>query len=347
MRNYDDSTPPEPPMDEPGDRHPGPVGSSIIPGGQNGSDLSEPAVRRDGFDETSIETRPESAATAVAAQATAAVNARYIMALKKPRSMDDVRVRLLKECRRPGFARSARYRKPIGRGVEGPSIRFAEAALRLLGNVYPETMTVYDDAEKRIVRQSVTDLETNITYSKDVVIEKTVERRQLKEGQSFIRSRLNSQGAVTYLVPATEDDLLNKENALVSKALRTNALRLLPGDILDECMAACIATARDGAAKDPDGERKRVADAFAAQGVNPSDIAAYLGHDLGTTSPAELVDLRAVYEAIKNGEATWKAVIEARESGEDDGAPKARAASVSERLKAAASKQADPATAAK
>lgn len=337
MRDYNDENPPEPEYH--GDERDGPVGSSIIPGGAPASGM-EPAVRREGFGETAIETRHESAASAVAAQATAAVNARYIMALKKPRDLDTVRVLLLKECKRPGFARSARYRKPVGKGVEGPSIRFAEAALRLLGNVYPETMTVYDDSEKRIVRQSVTDLETNITYSKDVVIEKTVERSRLRDGQQPIRVRTNSEGRMTYVVAATEDDLLNKENALVSKALRTNALRLLPGDILDECMAMCVQVARDGAAKDPDGERKRLVDAFAAQNVKPVDLKAYLGHDLDQTTPAEIVELRGVYEALKSGEATWAAVMEARENGEDDGAPRARAASVSERLKGAATKPA-------
>lgn len=287
--------------------------------------------KAEGFDSTELAPIVETAASAVAQQATAQVQARYLMALKRPRNMDNVRVLLLRECKRPGFAHSARYRKPIGKGIEGPSIRFAEAAARLMGNILPETLTTYDDAEKRIVRVSVTDLETNICYSRDVVIEKTVERSQPKDG-IFLRVRVNSQGKKTYLVPATEDDLLNKENALISKALRTAILRLLPGDILEEAMEQCIETARDRSAQDPDAERKRLADAFAELRVMPTDLAAYLGHDMGSTSPAELVELRGIYVSLKDGEAKWKDILDAKaaeekgEKPEGEGQPEAPAA---------------------
>ena len=68
---------------------------------------------------------PETAGTVLAAQAKAQIEARYIMAERHPRDLDIVRAKLIKECKRPGFAAVARYLKPIGRGVEGPSIRFA------------------------------------------------------------------------------------------------------------------------------------------------------------------------------------------------------------------------------
>ena len=43
----------------------------------------------------------ETASTAIAAQAKAMVESRYIMAMRNPRNMDAVRQELLKECRRP------------------------------------------------------------------------------------------------------------------------------------------------------------------------------------------------------------------------------------------------------
>ena len=70
----------------------------------------------------------ETTAGALAAQAKAAVEARYIMAMQRPRDWDQVRLSLLKECDRTNFAEVAIYRKPVGQGIEGPSIRFAEAA---------------------------------------------------------------------------------------------------------------------------------------------------------------------------------------------------------------------------
>ena len=119
------------------------------------------------------------------------VEARYIMAIRRPRDMDVVREKMLKECRRPSFAAVARYQKPIGRDKSkwpsGPSIRFAEAAVRNMTNITVETMTVYDDREKRIVRVTVTDLEANVPYAQDVTITKTIERRQRKEGDQVLR----------------------------------------------------------------------------------------------------------------------------------------------------------------
>lgn len=252
----------------------------------------------------------ETAVSAVAAQVVASVQARYTVALARPRNLDQVRVSLLNECRRPGFARVAIYNKPIGQGVTGPSIRFAEAALRCLGNVLPEVITVFDDADKRIVRVSVTDLEGNVTYSKDVTVTKTVERANAK-GQEVVGQRVNSRGSTVYIVRASDDDCLNKENALVSKALRTVALRLIPGDILDEALDTVEETLRSKAAEDPAGERKRMVDAFASIGVNPTMLVAHLRHPLEQITPAELSKLRGVYLAIKDGEATWVDVTEA------------------------------------
>ena len=286
----------------------------------------------------------ETAVSAVAAQVVASVQARYTVAIARPRNLDQVRVSLLNECRRPGFARVAIYNKPIGQGVTGPSIRFAEAALRCLGNVLPEVITVFDDADKRIVRVSVTDLESNVTYSKDVTVTKTVERANAK-GQEVVGERTNVRGATVYIVRASDDDCLNKENALVSKALRTVALRLIPGDILDEALDQVDETLRNKAAEDPAGERKRMIDAFASVGVNPTMLAAHLKHSLEQVTPAELSKLRGVYLAIKDGEATWADVTEADVSqAETEKAPQqeTKTSRTKEALKARREKSQEP-----
>lgn len=261
--------------------------------------------------ETAVAT--DTAATAVAAQARALVEGRFVMALRRPRDWDDVRTRLLRESERPSFAAVARYRKPVGKGVEGPSIRFAEAALRIMGNVDCNAMTVYEDIEKRVVRVTVTDLESNTDYASDITVEKTVERKKADDRQ-VIGQRRNSKGEVVYIVVATEDELLNKEGARISKAIRNNGLRLLPGDILDEAMARVIVTMRSRTAQDPDKARKEMADAFFTHlNVRPSELKRYLGHALEQCSPAEIEDLRAVYQTIRDGEATWASVVEERE----------------------------------
>lgn len=285
------------------------------------------AMIRSDFSGNEMTTMAETASTAIAAQARAQVESRYIVAMKRPRDWDNVRVALLKECARPGFAKVARYSLPRGnKKVEGPTIRFAEAALRCMTNVVPEASAIYDDAQKRIVRVSVTDLEGNVTYNKDVVIEKTVERSFLKEGQEPLSVRVNSQGRKTYLVAATDDDLLNKENALVSKALRTQALRLLPGDILEECMDQVQATVKNSDAKDPDAAKKKIADGFARLNVTPAQLKDYLGHELAQCTPAEIAELRALWNALDEGTVTWADAMEHKRGEREAGTPQEIAA---------------------
>jgi hypothetical protein len=258
----------------------------------------------------------DTASTAVAAQAKALVEARYIMAIRRPRDMDVVRERMLKECTRPSFAAVARYVKPIGndrsKWPAGPSIRFAEAAVRNMGNVTVETMTVYDDREKRIVRVMVTDLEANVPYSQDITIAKTIERRKKKEGDTVISTRSNSYGDTVYILEATDDDIINKQQALISKAIRTQGLRLIPGDIIDECMDQVMTTQANGDAADPDAAKRKLFDAFGALGVRAEQLKEYLGHDAASLAPKEMADLRALYAAIRDGEATWREVMDTK-----------------------------------
>lgn len=252
----------------------------------------------------------ETASSAVAAQAKASVEARYLVAMQRPRNMMQVRAKVLEACERPGFAKVARWAKTVGgTALDGFSIRFAEEVLRCYSNVMPETRVIYDDAEKRILSISVTDLESNLTYSQDVVIEKTVERKKLKTGQSPLRSRTNSYGDTVYLVEATEDDFTNKAGALTSKVLRNHVLRLLPGDIQEEAKAIVIATVKSKTAEDPRAEMKKVCDAFYELGIDPTALESYLGHKVDLTTPAEIDHLRAVWVGLNDGESTWATIM--------------------------------------
>lgn len=265
----------------------------------------------------------ETASTAAAAQAKAMVESRYIMALRKPRDWDVVRQDIMKECKQPNFAldKSTFYVKPMGGGdeVEGLGIRFAEMALRCMTNVLVEPIMVFEDDDKELHRVSVTDLEGNLTYSTDVKIPKTVERRYPLDDGSFISVRKNSFNKPVYTVPANDDQLLNKRGAYISKAIRTQGLRLIPSNIKFEAIELIREVRLDEVKRDPDAEKKRIADAFLSIGVRVSDLTAYLGHTLDNCSPPELVKLRGIYGAIRDGEATWKSVVE---NEDNDGEPK-------------------------
>lgn len=271
-------------------------------------------VQRPGLPATLPQQQPagETAAQVLAAQAKALVSARFEIAIRQPRDIDQVRERLLRECQRPSFAEVAIYRKPIGEGIEGPSIRFAEACIQAMGNLAVETPAIYDDADKRIIRVIVADMETNVVHSKDVTVAKRVERSRLYDGQVAIKTRLNKRGQPVYIVEATDDEILNTENALVSKALRTTGLRLVPGWLIDECMTAVRATRERGSAADPDAAKRKMLDAFRGVGVTAEQVKEWLGHSADTISPAEREQLLGIFTALKDGDATWREVMDAK-----------------------------------
>jgi hypothetical protein len=251
---------------------------------------------------------------ALAARAKATVEARYLAAWQRPRDWDDVRQKILKECKRPTFAhnKSAFYLKPIGKGVEGLGIRFVEVALRCMRNVSCESEMIFQDAEQEVHQVTITDFESNVPHSLQVVVPRTVERSKPMSDGSYISVRKNSQGDLTYMVPATEDDLLNKRAAYISKAIRTQGLRLIPGDIQDEAEALIKKVRKDEAAKDPDATRKAIVDAFGEINVTASMLVEYLEHPLDQCSPDEMVRLRGIFGAISEGDATWTQVMENR-----------------------------------
>lgn len=290
--------------------------TQMVPADEGRQQVAPAGVEQStGFGTEMVKRGAETAGLAVAAQARAMVEARCVMALQRPRSFDVVRSRLMVEAKRPGFARVAKYSKPMGnKPIVGPSIRFAEAALRCMSNVTAETFVVYSDDEKTIVRVVVGDLETNVQMSKDVVVERRVERSRTSPGQKVYGQRVNSYGKPVYLVQATDDEMLAKEGSLVSKALRTLVLRLLPGDILDDVMAEVDRTAANETAKDPGAERKRLIDAFADVAVRADELTEYVGHSLESLAPAELKDLRGLWVAIRDGVVTWHEVLAERKA---------------------------------
>lgn len=270
-----------------------------------------PGVSRQSGTGQEIEIRGETASAAVAERARANVEARFVMARRFPRDMDRVRQTLLKACQNPSFAEVAIYHKPIGEeGVRGPSIRMAEEMARCMGNIATEVATIYDDPSKAILEVSACDLEVNLTHPLTVLVQKTVERRKVKEGQVVRNQRVNSYGDIVYIVEATDDEVLNKTAALTSKALRTCLLRLAPDSLLSEAMQTAMRTRTAEDAKDPDAARKAIIDGFAQLNVDVTQLLEYVGHSLDKLAPKELNELRGLYAAIRDGEATWAEAIE-------------------------------------
>ena len=271
----------------------------------------------------------DTAMAAVAAREQAMVQARFIMAERHRRNWSDVRVRLLQHCDRPGFAEVAKYSKPTGNqftngewvktSAEGFSARFAEVARQEIGNLSSETTVTYEDENCRIVRATVLDLERNVSDSRDIIIQKRVEKRGKQdkktkewsppEGREVLSSRLNSYNEPTYLVRATDDEVRMRQNSEISKAQRDETTRMIPRDILDDCWEKIETTLKDPKKIDPLAARKKLIDSFATLQILPSDLVTYCGCALEKISPAQLNALRSLYTAIKDGEITFQEAL--------------------------------------
>jgi len=258
---------------------------------------------------------------ALAAQQEAKIKAQYTMALARPRDIDDARLKLVKRCRATRFAEGSRYKKPQGQKqdangkwvqnyVEGWSIRFVEEAIRSLGNIRVETNVTSDDSERRMIAVSVIDMESNIPYTAEITINKTVERKQLKKNQMPLLVRTNSYGAPVYILPATDDEVRMSEARLISMTVRTLGLRLVPGDILDECLEVVQATQKSDVDSDPAAARKRLVDAFDGIGVRPVDIVEYLGgRPLDALTPDLILELRGVFQLMREEHVRWMDIL--------------------------------------
>lgn len=263
--------------------------------------------------------RVEGGVSVMQSSATAEVQARYIMAYQRPRNYDDARIKMVRACARAGFAEQALYAKPIGGGktAEGLSIRFAEEAARSWGNLYVSKTLVTDEPDKEVWRVFCVDLESNLTESEDVTIEKVVEQSFIREGQPPLSMRYNSYGKPVYLYPADEGRLITKRRAALSKAKRAVVLANVPGEIQDECRAEIKKTQRDGD-RDPNVARRRIVDAFAGLNIMPSMLADLLGHPIEQVTPAEMDELRGYYAGLKSGDIESWAEILAGKKGEEE-----------------------------
>lgn len=273
---------------------------------------------------TAVTQTNETSAAALGARARADIEARTVVALNRPRDQADFRERILLACKRSNFAALARYSKPLGgrNKAEGFTIRFAEECVRHYRNLDLSTMVVSEDDERRVVRCSVTDLETNVPWSTEVVVPKTIERRSVQDGDEVLRKRLNSEGVAVYIKRATEDEIAISQNRLCAKAMRNLVLNHIPSDVLEEAEGHIFDTLKADDEKDPTAVRKQVQDLFYRLGVSAKDLAEFLDHSVESMSPAELHVLRQIYNGMKSEGTTWREVMELKRGGKTPDASK-------------------------
>jgi hypothetical protein len=214
------------------------------------------------------------------------VQAAMVIAKRFPRDANTAYTRIMQSCSRKGLAEVASYAYPRGgTTVTGPSIRLAEALKVAWGNIESGIVELEQKNGESIVMSYAWDLETN---SKETKIFTVKHERHTRNGTTKLTD------------PRDIYELVANQGA---RRLRACILAVIPGDIVDSAVEKCDATLKgDGSEPLADRARKMLA-AFETHGVTQGMIETRLGHKLDALIETELVQLRKIYNAIKDGAA--------------------------------------------
>ncbi len=212
------------------------------------------------------------------------VQASMIMAKKFPRNEEQAFTRIMRACQRKSLAEQATYAYPRGdTTVTGPSIRLAEAIAQAWGNIeFGISELEQRDGESSVMAFAY-DLETN--------------SRQTKTFQ--VPHKIKAKGGFKVLTdPRDIYELTANQGA---RRLRACILGVIPGDIVDAAVDECEKTLTKDA-KDPLVDRvRKMAVVFNDIGVTVTMLEKRLQHKLDSTIEQELVQLRRIFTAIKDG----------------------------------------------
>lgn len=216
-------------------------------------------------------------------RAVAEVQASYVIAKKFPRNEHQAYMKIIDSCKRPFLAEQAMYAYPRGGTlVTGPSIRLAEVMARSWGNIDFGIREISQANGFSTVEAYAIDLETN-TPSR--VIFQVPHVRDTKKG----RIKLTDARDI-YEMVANQG----------ARRLRACILKLMPSDVIEGAVEQVKKTLQSG--EIPLSEQiKRMVVAFDELGVKVEHLEKRLGHKLDATIVQEIVTLKGIYKAIKDG----------------------------------------------
>ena len=221
----------------------------------------------------------------------ASIQAKMILARSLPRDPQQSMSRILDECRSKDLAEKAIYEFPRGDSVvRGASIRLVECVARHWGNVAYGIKELASDSKKATVKVYCWDLETNVSDEKIFDVE-------------YIRTTKKGSYPLT--------DERDKYELIANKAARRKRAcmqSIIPQYVIDEAMAECQKTLEAAASKNGDDIESVKAKMIAsfkqlpgADWVDESDVERFVGKPYSTLNARDMVKLRNLYNAIKDG----------------------------------------------
>lgn len=213
------------------------------------------------------------------------VQAAMVIAKKFPRNEAESFNRIMQACKRKTLAEQSMYEYPRGdTKVTGPSIRLAEAMAQNWGNMDFGIIELEQKNGESQVMAYAWDLETNTRQTKIFSVPHV---RATKKGNKVLSD------------PRDIYELVANQGA---RRLRACILGVIPGDVIDAAIAQCNTTLL-GQSKAPLADLVREAVALFSQdyGVTVAMLEKFIGCKSESFSMNDLVRLKKVYRALKDG----------------------------------------------
>lgn len=236
------------------------------------------------FGQDLVTVRPNGALVSVEQQrAIAEVQARMIVARSNPRDMRRCMDLILNDCTRPTLAQSAIYDYARGGSqISGPTIKLAESIARRWGNIA--------SGIKEISREN--------GFSECVAYAWDLETGYYDERQFQVRHWRDTRSG-GYLLK-DERDIYELIANMGQRRKRAVILTVIPGDVVEAAVAACEETLHATADNSPES-LKKIVDVFATYNVTREMIEKRCQCKLEAIRPAQIVQLRKVFNSLRDG----------------------------------------------
>jgi hypothetical protein len=216
-------------------------------------------------------------------RATSEVQGAIILAKRFPRNQMDALDRIVVACQRPGLAEQALYSYARG-GTEitGPSIRLAEAIAQNWQNLQFGIRELEQRNGESTVEAFCWDVENNTRHVKTFQVK---------------HERYTRKGSYKLEDPRDIYEVTANQGA---RRLRAAILAIIPGDVIESAVSECEQTLKAKADTSPDALKKLVT-AFEAFKITKEQIENRIQRRLDTITPAQLIQLRKIYNSLKDG----------------------------------------------
>lgn len=216
-------------------------------------------------------------------RAIAETQAAVLMAKKFPRDQAGAMDKIITACTRTTLAESATYSYARGgQDITGPSIRLAETIAQLWGNLQFGIRELSQANGESEVEAFAWDIETN---TRQIKIFKVKHERHTR------------QGAKKLTDPRDIYELVANNGA---RRLRACILGVIPGDVVEAAVNQCDVTLKTTADVTPETIQKMV-EKFGEHGVTKEMIEKRIQRHMNAITPALVVNLRKIYNSLKDG----------------------------------------------